>query len=297
MNELNRRSFLHKSLFGAGVLASLPALASEPGTSVSRCVADRVDLGNGIRASRLAMGTGMRGSNRESDHTRLGQKKFTQLVRHGFEEGLNFFDMADLYGSHPFLKNALEGIPREQYVLLTKIWFRKNQVIHPSGGAKEEIDRFRRELGTDVIDICLIHCVTDVNWLEDLKRVREEMSEMKEKGAVRAIGCSFHDHAAMKAMVEQEWGDVILARINHAGNKMDGTPADITATLKKARAKGKTVIGMKIFGEGTLIKPAEKDASIQYVLRNDLIDAMTIGMLCTAEVDDSMTRINQALKS
>ncbi len=300
MNELKRRHFLQGSLLGAGAFMTGPVFASEKteNKKESGCVTDRVKLGNtGIKASRLAMGTGMHGGNRESDHTRLGQEKFTRLMRHGFDEGLNFFDMADLYGSHPFMKNALEGIPRDQYVYLTKIWFRENRVIHPSGGAKAEVERYCKELGTDMIDICLLHCVTDTNWKEDLERARDELSELKEKGVIRATGASFHSHEAMKTMVDDEWGDIILARINYKGNKMGDSPEEVATTLKRAKKNGKTILGMKIFGEGTLIKPKEKDSSLEYVLGNNLIDAMTIGMLNTAEVDDSMTRINQTLNT
>ncbi len=293
-SHYTRRHFLKTSLAGAGALVYTPSWSwAESQTKFS--ASDRVQLGKtGIIGSRLAMGTGMRGGRRESDHTRLGQKKFTELVRHGFDNGLNFFDMADLYGSHPFMKNALAGIPRDQYVLLTKLWFRRADWNPYSGGAKVEIDRFRKELGTDMIDVCLLHCVTDSKWPDECERARDEMTELKEKGVIRARGVSCHDHGALKVAAEHPWVDLIFARINHAGNKMDGSPEEISKTIKLARANGKAVVGMKIFGEGTLVKPDEKDASLKYVLHNDLVDAMTIGMLSLEEVDDSMKRIGTA---
>lgn len=302
MSKLDRRHFLGSSIAGAGALAANPVLADpqeKPDTANrSRSVTDRVELGKtGIKVSRLAMGTGMRGSNRESDHTRLGQKKFIELMRRGFDNGLNFFDMADLYGSHPYMKNALEGIPRDDYVLLTKIWYRKSGVIDPSGGAKAEVTNYLKELGTDRIDICLLHCVVDPKWPEKHQRICDELSELKEKGIVRAVGCSFHDFNALKVAADHPWVDFILARINNAGTKMDATPEEVSQVLKTARANGKALLGMKIFGEGQLVKPEEKDASIQYVLGNNLVDAMTIGMLSPTELDDSMARINNVLKA
>lgn len=296
--EISRRSFLQNSLAGAGVFMTAPALANEAAPAATIHAHDRVALGKtGIVASRLAMGTGMHGSRHESDHTRLGQQKFTELIRHGFDKGLNFFDMADLYGSQPFVKNALEGIPRDQYVLLTKIWFRGGEWYTSSGGAKEEVDRFRKELGVDTIDIVLIHCVTNPQWPDELKRVCDELSELKEKGAVRAVGASFHNFEALKVAAENPWGDVILARINHAGKSMDASPDDVSKILHKARDNGKCLLGMKIFGEGKLIEPDQKAASMKYVWGNKLVDAMTIGMLSVQEVDDSIMYIEKTFSA
>jgi predicted aldo/keto reductase-like oxidoreductase len=142
--------------------------------------------------------------------------------------------------------------------------------------------------------------MTDKDWTEREKRSRDELSELKQKGKVRALGVSCHSHDALKTAAAHPWVDVILARINHMGGakyKMDGTVAEITETLKLARANGKTVIGMKIFGEGTLIKPEEKDASLKFVLNSGIVDAITIGMSKIEEVDDCFVRIAKALSA
>lgn len=298
MSELNRRHFIQNTLIGAGALTTAPVWAGEETKPAGGSAKDRISLGKtGIVCSRLGMGTGMHGYRRQSDHTKLGQEKFTQLIRHGFDKGLNLFDLADLYGSHPFIKNALAGIPRDQYVLSTKLWFREDETFKPSGGAQEEVDRFRKELGADTIDIVIIHCISDPQWPEQLKRICGELEELKQKGAIRAHGCSFHNFPALKVAAEHPWIDVIYARVNNAGKSMDAPPEEIAATLKKARENGKAVIGMKIFGEGKLKEPEQKDATLKYVLGNQLIDAMSIGMLTTDEVDDSMARIEKALKA
>lgn len=299
MTELNRRHFMQNTLAGAGALLATPAWAEESAkTAAKGGAAERVTLGKtGVVCSRLGMGTGMHGYRRQSDHTKLGQEKFTQLIRHGFDKGLNLFDMADLYGSHPFIKNALAGIPRDQYTLSTKLWFREDETFKPSGGAKEEVDRFRKELGVDTIDVVVLHCISDPQWPEQLKRACDELDELKQKGVVRAHGCSFHNFPALKVAAEHPWIDVIFARINNGGKSMDAPPEEVAAVLKKARANGKAVIGMKIFGEGKLSEPDQKDATLQYVLGNQLVDAMSIGMLTVEQVDDSIARIDKAMKA
>ena len=293
---------MEKSLLGAGALAATPAwmqgLDAEKKAPASGQASDRVELGTtGIVASRLAMGTGMRGWKRSSDHTKLGQKAFSELLLHGIDQGLNYIDMADIYGSHPFVRKALAEIPRDRYVLSSKIWPRKNDWLQPSGGAIQEVNRFRKELGVDLLDICLIHCVQNSSWPEEFKGIRDELSELKQKKVIRAVGCSFHNHDALKIAAEHPWVDVILARINHTGAKMGDSPEAISRTLLKARENGKAVVGIKIFGEGTLVKPEEKDASLKFVLGNDLVDVINIGMLSKEEIDDSIARIDKTLKA
>ncbi|MEN6336113.1 MAG: hypothetical protein ABFE01_17810 [Phycisphaerales bacterium] len=76
---------------------------------------------------------------------------------------------------------------------------------------------------------------------------------------------------------------------------MDGSPEEVAAILKQARADGKVVLGMKIFGAGKLTSPEQKDASLKYVWSNGLVDANTVGMLSPQEVDDTIERMNRAL--
>jgi predicted aldo/keto reductase-like oxidoreductase len=208
--------------------------------------------------------------------------------------------MADLYGTHPYVKETIKGLNRDKFVLLSKIWVRKESWCTPSGGAVEELDRFRKELGVDVVDICLMHCMTDSKWPEAYEHVRDELSSLKQKGVVRAVGVSCHDFGALKVAAANPWVDVIFARINNKGGEqyvMDGSVEEVSEVLKLARRNGKAVVGMKIFGAGKLRKPEEKDASLNYVFKNDLVDAITVGMLKTEEVDDTLARMAKVGKA
>ncbi len=300
MSGVSRRQFMGAALGAAGALglAARSGLGAE--AMPSRGATQIVTLGRtGIRASRLAQGTGWNGSGRSSAHTRLGEKAFNELIRHGIERGIAFMDAADLYGSHPYLRTALTGVPRDKYIVLSKIWPRTEYWNSASGGAKAEVDRFRKELRTDVIDICLIHCMTNAKWPEEYARVRDELSELKDKGAVRAVGVSCHDFGALKVACSHPWTDVVLARINNVGKEaaMDASVEEVTPVLKHARANGKTIIGMKIFGAGALTRPEQKDTSLKYVWENGLVDAVTIGMLSPQEIDDTIARMDKALNA
>lgn len=299
----NRRQIITGALAGAGILAARPewlkAGESKNKSGKSRAT-EIVTLGQtGIKVSRLAQGTGWNGGARSSAHTRLGEKEFTKLIRHSLDSGITLMDTADLYGAHPYVRTALNGVPRDKYRILSKIWPRKEFWNSPSGGAEEEVNRFRKELNTDVIDICLIHCMTNTEWPKTFERIRDELSEMKQNGAVRAVGVSCHDFGALKVAATHPWVDVILARINNVGKEaeMDGATEEVAAVLKQARKNDKVVIGMKIFGAGKLVKPDQKDASLKYVFDNKLVDTITIGMMKPAEVDDTIKRMNKALST
>jgi len=299
----NRRQFITGALTSAGVLMAGPKWLQAAGTgrkTTKHSATDIVTLGRtGIKTTRLAQGTGWNGGARTSAHTRLGEKEFTKLIRHSLDCGITFMDTADLYGAHPYVRTALDGVPRDKYRLLSKIWPRKEFWNSPSGGAIEEVNRFRKELNTDVLDICLIHCMTDTKWPDTFERIRDELSEMKSKDAVKAVGVSCHDFGAMKVAASHPWVDVILARINNIGKEaeMDASPEEVATVLKQARKNGKVIIGMKIFGAGKLVEPEQKDASLKYVFGNELVDAITIGMMKTAEVDDTIKRMNKALST
>lgn len=300
MQHFNRREFIRQAMAGGALLAGASVFTGCQTTTrqAKSCSGDaRVNLGRtGIKVSRLAQGTGFNGSARQSDHTRMGYEAFERLLRHGMQNGVTFIDLADLYGTHPFVQRAVKDLPRDQYVLLSKIWVRKESWVTPTGGARGEVERFRKELDVDTVDIVLIHCTTDDKWTEEYARVRDELSECREKGLVRAVGVSCHDFGALKVAATHPWVEIIFARINHRGGQeyaMDASTEEVAEVLKLARRNGKAVVGMKIFGAGKLIKPEEKDASLNYVFQNDLVDAITVGMRKIEELDDTLERMSQ----
>jgi predicted aldo/keto reductase-like oxidoreductase len=253
----------------------------------------------GLVVPRLAMGTGTRGWERASDQTRLGRAEFVRLMRHGIEQGAAFIDAADLYGSHEFSRTTLAEVPRERLTLLTKIWYGSAPKMQPTTTARPEVERFLRELGTEYLDIVLIHMVTTPTWTQDLERMRDELSQLKQAGIVRAIGCSCHSHAALKLAAEHPWVDVILARINPGGKNMDQDASieDVRATLVRARANGKAVIGMKVYGNGSWASPEQRRESMRTAFADGLVDAVTIGHLSTDQFDDTLQNIGSALGS
>jgi aryl-alcohol dehydrogenase-like predicted oxidoreductase len=261
-------------------LAHQPALAKFSATDI-------VTLGStGIKTSRLAMGTGTVGYEHHSNQTALGVKGLSDLLLNGYDQGLRFFDAADSYGSHPHVAEALKHVQRDKVTVLTKSWARDPAT------ARADLDRFRRELGVDYLDICLMHCVTEGDWTERFKGVMDVLSEAKQKGIIRAHGCSCHSIEALRAAAKSTWVEVDLARINPIGSHMDADPETVVGVLRQMKASGKAVIGMKILGQGDLRN--RQSEAIKYALSLGVLDAFTIGAESKAEQEDLIRRVAAA---
>ena len=297
MKKINRRKFLQKSFAGVTGLAvgsKFPFGLKESITAKNKI--DQIILGKTeIQVSRLALGTGTRGWKFVSDQTKIGMKGFIDLAQHAFDYGITFFDVADIYGSHKYLKEALKYIPREKIVIMTKIWIRSNDWLEYKG-AEVALNRFRKEIRTDYLDIVLLHCQVSKNWQTEFKKARDELSEAKEKGIIRAHGVSCHSLDALKAAASSNWVDVLLSRINNKSVRMDDVPEKVMPVLKQAHDNGKGVLGMKIFGCGDLVEEEQREASLKFGLGSGNIDAMTIGFESGEQIDDTIKRINRVLK-
>lgn len=295
--NMNRRELLRSTVAGVGAVGALQQGFSPAVAKPARGRYDpweRVPLGKtGLTVSRVGFGTGMKGWMRKSNQTRLGKKVFERLLRESYERGLQLFDMADLYGTHRFLPGAMKGVPRDRYTILTKIWFRPRGIPEKERpDADVVVKRFLKELQTDYIDILLIHCQTDPDWPDKMKKQMEIYSDLKKQGLIRACGVSCHSLPALKAAARSSWVDSINTRINAYGVKMDDTPEKVIPVLQEARRNGTGIIGMKLVGEGQFRDdPGKRDASIRTALLDAGVSAMVVGFEKSAEIDDFAERV------
>jgi len=283
---MKRRTFIRNTLAGSALLSAFPyeALALEQKLYPH----DRVKLGNtGIEMSRMAMGTGTNGYGGSSDQTRrLGIKGLSDMLRAGFDEGINFWETADQYGSHPHVGEALKKVKREEVVILTKTNSRTYEDV------KKDLDRFRKELGTDYMDVILLHAVTEPQWNQDFKGAMEALSEAKEEGVIRAHGVSCHSIGALEAAADEPWVDVDLARFNPGGARMDADVDTVTRVLTRMKENGKAIIAMKVYGCGQLLD--SKDECLQFQTGTGIADAFTLGMESIEHLKDIQKRLPEA---
>jgi aryl-alcohol dehydrogenase-like predicted oxidoreductase len=299
--KLTRRQFVTTSLtLGTGTFLLGKAAFAFPGKSsfVSDDPFQIVKLGkSGLKTTLLGMGTGFSGGNRSSNITRAGVAE--ALIRQAYEKGIRFFDCADSYGTHPYTAAALKGFPRQSYTLSSKIWVSQGGIPEPDRpDADVVIERFRKELNTDYLDLVQIHCMTDAQWTDKQKKQMDILETLKAKKIIRAHGVSVHSLEAMVAAVECEWVDVIHVRVNPFGEAMDKKdPAEVIPVIEKLHRSGKGIIGMKLIGNGNFRNDSDKiDASLKYVLGLGTVDSIIVGFERPEQIDNYIGRVTSALK-
>jgi predicted aldo/keto reductase-like oxidoreductase len=293
MSPISRREFLAQTSLAATALAGVGSVSVASPRPRLKSGADQVALGRtGIKSSLIGLGTGSVGVRRSSNQVKLGQDKFTRLVRHAFDSGITYFDTADQYGSHIFLREALRGIPRDKLFIQTKTRATTADV------ARADLDRFREELGVDYVDSLLMHCMTKSTWPSDFRPVMDVLNDAKTRGWVRAVGVSCHGMDPLRTAATTDWVEIDLARINPVGVKarMDGTPDEVVPCLRMMHERGKGVLGMKILGEGTFKSVEQQMESLRFVLGLGCVDAMVVGFESSEQIDQIMQRVETALK-
>jgi aryl-alcohol dehydrogenase-like predicted oxidoreductase len=285
-DQMKRRAFFKTSLAGSALLTAFPyhLLAGDK----KLYPYDRVPLGNtGIKMSRMAMGTGTSGYGGSSNQTRqLGIKGLSDMLVAAFDEGINFWETADQYGSHPHVGAALKKVDRDKVVILTK----SNSKTYKD--MKSDLERFKKELGTDYFDIVLMHAVTDPGWNENMKGAMEALSEAKEEGTIRAHGISCHSIGALRTAADEPWVDVDLARYNPGGVAMDDEVPVVREVLTRMKANGKAIINMKVYGAGRLTD--KKDECLEFHTGAGFMDCFTLGIENYEQLKDIQTRLPEA---
>jgi len=294
--KLKRRQFLGTAVAStAGAIGASELLQAAPTTSDNPT--GLVPLGKELKVCRIGIGTGVKSCNRQSNATRMAREKFDQLLRDAYDQGIRLFDLADLYGSHPYVARVLKGKPRDSYQLSSKVWF------HPGGIPDEDrgdadvmVKRFLKELNTDYLDLVQIHCMSKRDWPAQMRKQMDLLAGLKQQGVIRAHGVSCHAVEALEAAAEEPWVDVVHARINPDGVKMDGPAAKVVPAMRKIHAAGKGLIAMKIIGEGAFGKDEKKrQQSVRFVMGLGCVDVMIVGFEKKEEILEFKTRVGRLL--
>ncbi|MDR1172991.1 MAG: aldo/keto reductase [Bacteroidales bacterium] len=295
--EYSRRHFIGTAAAGVGaMLLNIRFAGAAPVGAGNHDPYETVQLGKtGIKTTRLCMGTGISGGGRQSNLTRLGYEQAVKLVREIYNRGVRMFDLADTYGTHAIVSDALKIYPRRDYVLFTKLWFMKGAIPEAERpDAETVIARFLTELQTDYIDGVQLHCVTSGNWNTELSDHMTSLDKLKQKGMIRSHGLSCHALAAVETAVREPWVDTIHVRFNAYGAKMDDKVEKMEPVVKQLHQGSKGVIAMKIIGEGEFSKSDEqRDNSFRYVLQSGAVDVLNIGMDKTGDIIDTESRIRK----
>jgi aryl-alcohol dehydrogenase-like predicted oxidoreductase len=283
---MNRREFLQRSL-ALGAVAAFPVTVWPMEVRHGN---DVIELGPAkVKVSRMAIGTGSFGGGHSSSQMRkLGAAGVADLWWNGYDQGVFFWDSADSYGSHAAIKLALKKIPRDKVTILTK------SDASTAEKMKADLDRFRQEMGSDYIDIVLLHGRMDPQWDQKAKGAMDVLSEAKENKLVRTVGISCHSVEALKVAARCPWLEVCMTRINPAGIRMDAATDTVLPVLAEIKANGKGLIGMKVLGEGQLRDRV--DEALRFAVTKDAVHCFTLGCESRAEFQGNFARIAKVSK-
>lgn len=304
--SINRRTFLGAAFAATGALAfnfrRATSQSSPPATPISvdpktvkhgLKATSRVALGkSGIKVSLVGIGTGTYGSGNNSNQTRLGDEGFKTLMHHAFDHDINFFDLADSYGSGPYFGRAMKGIARDKYVLQSKVDARDPKE------ARQRLETILRELNTDYLDSFLVHCVSEGDWTTRYAPLLSEFEKFKSEGKIRAHGVTCHSFEALQIAGQSDWVQVHQVRWNAYQSHMDNDVATCRDLFAQMRRKGQGMIGMKVVGEGNLVNgknavaPAE---CFRHQIESGVVDAFVVGCEKPEHIDQLLAGTQKAL--
>lgn len=254
-----------------------------------------VSLGKtGLKVSKLGFGTVDFGV-----PLNLEPEEGGRILMESLNLGVNFWDTSDDYGSHPHVASALRRVPRKEVVVCTK--------TSATNGtqAQKSLKSSLKELGTDYVDVFLLHYVTS-GWIRGSHRVLKTLNDLKTTGIVKAVGLSTHSVKVVKETARFDEADVIMticcnatqATIRKLPDNIpleDGSIEEMLDAIRLAHENGKGVVAMKVLG-GRVRGPAPPLAknyqlSIKAIAQLGFVDAMVVGMRSLDQVKKNVKAI------
>ena len=144
----------------------------------------------GLEVSLASFGTG--GPSQFGQNKGLEQQQQTALVRRCLELGVNLFDTHEGYGdSERILGEALHGVPRDSYHLVTKWSYHSGGGVDRDAAAfAKSVERSLTRLNTDNVDVMMIHGILAAEYESVMERFMPTLERLCEEGKVRFKGFS-----------------------------------------------------------------------------------------------------------
>ena len=237
--------------------------------------------GTGVEVSRLCWGTGLMAPLKHN----LSHEDAARILVRGFELGVNFWDTADGYKTHPHVAEALSQLGksnRERIVINTKT------KAKTAAEATEDVDRFLREMGTDYADTVLLHGIETVDEMDHRSEAMDQLQRLKETGKVRGVGISTHlgTGGIMERCASDPRIEVILTTVNIDGQMLKGSMVEHRPMVERVFNAGKAICLMKTLAQGGLTKTPEmvRDA-IRFNLQLPYAQSVCVGVNSVEEVE------------
>lgn len=227
----------------------------------------------GIEVSRLCFGTLTIGPLQAG----LSLEEGTALLEDAYRRGVTFYDTAESYRTYPYLRALTAAAGRQNIVIATKSY------AVSAADAERALDQALAELGTDYIDIFLLHEQLSASTLRGHAEALGYFQQAKQRGLIRAVGLSSHYVAAVQAAVMHSDIDIVHPLYNLEGfGIQDGGAEEMLRAVEENKLMGKGIYAMKALGGGHLI-PRSREC-LNHVIGLDAFQSIAVGMQSRAEL-------------
>lgn len=202
------------------------------------------------------------------------------LIRKALETGVNFIDTAQLYGTYPYIRRALDNWDKE-VIIATKSYAYTVKMMC------DALEEARRELDMDAIPIFMLHEQESEHTIRGHWPALEYLLNAKVKGMVKAVGISTHHVQGVLGACSYPEIEIISPMINVTGIGIQGgNREDMLAAIKQAAHLGKGIYAMKPLGGGHLI--ARQKEAFSFLLDQPHIQAIAVGMKSDIELERNL---------
>ena len=169
----------------------------------------------GLTVSRMGVGAG--GPSQIGRKTGLSENESADLLRHAFDQGVNFVDTAEGYGTEPIVGQGLQGRDRSSIIVSTKKSTRRQEVNVQT--LQASLDQSLQNLGTDYIDLYNLHGVVPQDYPRLVTDIYPILQKAQDQGKIRFVGLSemFNEdlgHTMLQMALTDDLWDVLMVGFN-----------------------------------------------------------------------------------
>jgi aryl-alcohol dehydrogenase-like predicted oxidoreductase len=253
---------------------------------------DYAPLGKtGLRASVAGLGCG--GFSQLGLAKGKSESEAIALVREALDLGVNLIDTAPGYGTEPVVGKAIAGRVRDKVIVCTKSLIHNRAGLIPVEDIVASLERSLRVLGTDHVDVFMLHAVSPQVYTHARDTVALALLREKEKGKLRHLGITEtapndHEHRMLaEALPEGPWEVAMLGY-----HMLHQNAERIVLPLTRARGVGTLLMFAvrSIFSQPQRLKSAMQDLKARGLLPASIADSSDpLGFLVHAGGASSLT--------
>ncbi|HXL04196.1 MAG TPA: aldo/keto reductase [Bacillota bacterium] len=241
---------------------------------MTHCIEMRLLGGTNIPVSRLCFGTLTIGPLQAN----LPIQEGASLIRAAIERGVNFLDTAELYGTYPYIREAISGMNRSDIVIASRSY------DYTYESMKKSVEFALRSMNIDYLDLFLLHEQESALTLKGHREALRYLEDARDRGIIRAIGVSTHYIQCVEAALGMPEIDVIHPLLNYSGIGIaDGTVSHMLQAIEMAHSQGKGIYSMKAIGGGALLHNVE--GALKFAIEQPCVDSIAVGIKTLDELE------------